>query len=212
MIDAGADKLCFVISPEKSDIIQYYGSRRWGADLAYVVQPKAAGLCDAIFCAAPLVHESERVLIGLPDTIWFPRDGLARLPDDALSLLLFPVEHPEFFDAVLTDAAEVVREIEVKRKDAHSNWIWGAMKMTGTTFHQLHRLWRDLDRGDEYLGTLINAWLRDGGYAVGVRAGETYVDVGTLHGYREAILLLARERTGNDEPERKPEWLQHKAG
>ena len=30
-----------------------------------------------------------------------------------------------------------------------------------------------------------------GGEAVGVRAGERYVDVGTLHGYREAIGLLS---------------------
>jgi hypothetical protein len=28
-----------------------------------------------------------------------------------------------------------------------------------------------------------------------VRAGESYVDVGTLHGYREAIRLLSEPRT-----------------
>ena len=30
--------------------------------------------------------------------------------------------------------------------------------------------------------------------ALGVRAGESYVDVGTLHGYREATQLLERRR------------------
>jgi glucose-1-phosphate thymidylyltransferase len=44
---AGADKLCFVISPGKTDILEYYGARLWGADIAYVVQPAPCGLCDA---------------------------------------------------------------------------------------------------------------------------------------------------------------------
>ncbi|HEX6985065.1 MAG TPA: hypothetical protein VF170_06790, partial [Planctomycetaceae bacterium] len=38
-----------------------------------------------------------------------------------------------------------------------------------------------------------NAWLALGGEAVGVRAGQAYVDVGTLHGYREAIAVLAAQ-------------------
>ena len=38
----GANKLCFVISPVKSDILEYHGSGAWGADIAYVVQPSPA--------------------------------------------------------------------------------------------------------------------------------------------------------------------------
>src|SRR3954469_9598920 len=49
MLLAGADKLCFVISPGKSDILEYYGDAVRGAHCTYVVQPKPAGLCDAIF-------------------------------------------------------------------------------------------------------------------------------------------------------------------
>ena len=62
--------------------------------------------------------------------------------------------------------------------------------MPGYVFHELHDLWRRPERGDEYFGTLINAWLATGGRAEAVRAGQGYVDVGTLHGYREAIRLL----------------------
>ena len=43
---------------------------------------------------------------------------------------------------------------------------------------------------DEYIGTLVNAWLAQGGEAVGVRAGTSYVDVGTLDGYRSAMEAL----------------------
>jgi len=193
MIAAGADKLCFVISPAKTDILQYYGARLWGADIAYVVQPAPGGLCDALFRATPFIHPTEPVLIGLPDTIWFPQNALAELPDEVLSLLLFPVDQPELFDAVSTDENGNVQRIHVKHRGAPSRWIWGAAKMPGQVFLQLYDLWRRPGRGDEYLGTLINAWLDEGGHAVGAPIGRQYVDTGTLNGYRSAIRLLEQE-------------------
>ncbi len=192
MISGGADKICFVISPGKSDILEYYGGGTLGgATFVFVVQPQPAGLCDALFRAAPLLPNEEPVLIGLPDTIWFPADGLRILPNDELSFLLFPVERPELFDAVVTDEQERVLEIQVKQQNARSSWIWGAFKMPGAIFHDLHALWLERAKSDEYFGTLVNAWLARGGRARGVRAGTAYVDVGTLHGYREAIKLLS---------------------
>jgi glucose-1-phosphate thymidylyltransferase len=195
MVRGGADKLCFVISPWKSDILQYYGGAYGTAAIAYVVQGEASGLCDAIFRALPLIGPDEPVVVGLPDTIWFPDDALAALPDDRLSFLLFPVERPELFDAVDADAEGRVREIQVKARDARSNWIWGAFKMPGATLRALHALWLRRDRQDQYVGTLVNAWLAAGGEAWAVPAGEGYVDVGTLNGYREAMRLL-----GSGEP------------
>ena len=59
-----------------------------------------------------------------------------------------------------------------------------------SVFQSLYTLWRDRGEQDAYVGTLVNAWLAQGGEALGVRAGTAYVDVGTLHGYREAIQLL----------------------
>jgi dTDP-glucose pyrophosphorylase len=199
MIQGGADKICFVIGPAKSDILHYFGGRYGEAAIAYVVQPQPGGLCDAIFRATPLIAPDEPVIVGLPDTIWFPADALRALPDDRLSFLLFPVEHPEAFDAVVLDEDDRVREIQVKRADAQSNWIWGAFKMPGAVMHALNRLWLARDPRDEYVGSLVNTYLGEGGEALGVRAGESYVDVGTLHGYREAVALLGRGAT----PQRK---------
>ena len=204
MIAAGADRLCFVISPAKGDILQYYGSRLWGIDIAYTVQPAPGGLCDAVFRAAPLIHPDDAVMIGLPDTIWFPSNALSLLPDGVLALLLFPVARPELFDAVSTDERDRVLHIHVKERGAPSQWIWGAMKMPGRVFHALHALWQRPERGDEYLGTLINAWLAQGGEAVGTRAGNQYVDTGTLDGYRAAMRLLENARTSDNEPPSEP--------
>jgi dTDP-glucose pyrophosphorylase len=191
MVRGGASKICFVISPGKSDIMEYYGTGRVTvADIAFVVQPTASGLCDAIFRAHPVIPRDEPVLVGLPDTIWFPEDALAELPDDKLSFLLFPVEQPQFFDAVVTNAEGRVEEIQVKSAQARSSWIWGAFKMPGHIFHELHAFWRARPEPDEYIGTLVNAWLAQGGEAVAVKAGTSYVDVGTLDGYRSAMQLL----------------------
>jgi len=201
MVKGGADKLCFVISPGKSDILEYFGAAYDSAAIAYVVQETPGGLCDAVFRATPFVQDHEPVLIGLPDTVWFPDNAFAALPDDMLSFLLFPVDHPEFFDAVVMDeTTQRVREIQVKRKDAASRWIWGAFKMPGATLHALHGLWRARDRQDEYIGTLVNAYLAQGGSATGVRAGQSYVDVGTLHGYRSAMALLQDHEEALAEP------------
>jgi len=199
MIRGGADKICFVISPGKSDIMEYYGASYGGASIAYVVQPQACGLCDAIFRATPLISPHESVIIGLPDTVWFPETALSHLPDDCLSFLLFPVEHPEFFDAVVLDQDDHIREIQVKTSGAASNWIWGAFKMPATILADLRRLWLERNAEDEYIGTLVNAYLAAGGEAVGVKAGSSYVDVGTLHGYRAAIGLLSEAASADGE-------------
>lgn len=191
MIAGGATKICFVISPGKTDILEYYCCRDWGVEIAFVVQPTPAGLCDALFRAAPVVGD-EDVLIGLPDTIWTPQDAYCTLPAGTLSFLLFHVEQPQFFDAVKLDEMGNVLEIQVKQPAPETKWVWGAIRMPGKTFHDLRALWREPERGDEYIGTLVNAWLARGGSAVGMRTGETYVDVGTLDGYREALRSLTQ--------------------
>jgi glucose-1-phosphate thymidylyltransferase len=190
MLRAGADRLCFVIAPGKSDIVKYYGSGWDDAQVCYVVQPAANGLCDAIFRALPLVRSDEPVLVGLPDTVWFPEHGFTELDLSCLSFLLFPVDHPEHFDAVVTDDDGTVREIQVKQRDATSHWIWGAFAMPGAVLGELHELWLSRGRSDAYMGTLVNEYIARGGKALGVKTGSAYFDVGTLDGYRRTMALL----------------------
>jgi glucose-1-phosphate thymidylyltransferase len=67
--------------------------------------------------------------------------------------------------------------------------------MSASGFRDLHRLWKERDRQDEYFGTLVNSYLAAGGRGIGVKAGESYVDVGTINGYRTAMALLADRDT-----------------
>jgi glucose-1-phosphate thymidylyltransferase len=199
MIRGGATKICFVISPTKADIIEYFAGKLGDVRFAYMVQETPGGLCDAIFQALPVIPPDELVLVGLPDTIWFPEDALAQLPDDRLSFLCFPVQEPQHFDAVLSDPAGRITEIQVKYPAPDSNWVWGAFKLPARVLGELHTLWCEPGRRDPYIGTLINAWLARGGQALAVHAGTDYVDVGTLHGWRDANRLL-EGRVASDVP------------
>ncbi|MBV8517950.1 MAG: nucleotidyltransferase family protein [Acidobacteria bacterium] len=190
MLRAGATRICFVISPGKSDIVSYFGGAIGDASLCYVVQQQPNGLCDALFHALPFIPPDEHVLVGLPDTVWFPENGFDALGDDDFSFLCFPVDRPEFFDAVVIGDDDRVLEVQVKTPGARSHWIWGAFKLRARVLAELRDVWRERGASDHYIGTVVNAWLARGGSARAVRAGTAYVDVGTLHGYREAITLL----------------------
>lgn len=189
MIAAGTDRICFIISPEKSDIIRYLSDCDYPAEIFYVIQPQPEGLCDAIFRAAPFARDREAVLIGLPDTIWFPTNGFSqvlRQNRSGVNLLLFPTETPSAFDAVVCSRNHAVQRIEVKQANAASKWIWGAVTSSAECFRDLKDLWEARGRADEYLGDLLNAYLAKENVVKGYCFGETYLDVGTVDGFFRA--------------------------
>ena len=141
MLLAGVTHVCFVISPAKSDIMNYFGGHIAGASICYAVQPNPSGLCDALFSALPFVNPEDEILVGLPDTVWFPDHGFLSLRDGKFSFLLFPVAQPELFDAVVTNDNGSVQEIQVKQANARTQWIWGAFKLSGHHLASLYRLW-----------------------------------------------------------------------
>jgi dTDP-glucose pyrophosphorylase len=196
MIAAGARSICMVISAEKSDIVRYYAERDYAAEIFYAVQRQPLGLCDAIFRAAPFVAAQETVLLGLPDTIWFPENALRRAVEQGseLRLLLFPVANPSAFDAVLCDEQGNVRRVVVKQPNSGTHWIWGAMTASGRAFHELRMLWEARRRRDEYLGHLLNAYIEAGGTVTASAIGEHYMDVGTVEGYHAAQDFLRSRR------------------
>ena len=203
MIAAGAKQICMVISPEKTDVMRYFAERNYAAEIFYVVQQEPQGLCDALFRGEPFARPHDHVLLGLPDTIWFPENGyrpaLAGLVEHNadVNLLLFPVNNPSAFDAVVCDQQGFVEEVQVKQREARSHWIWGAVTTTGAAFHALKLLWESRHRQDEYLGDLLNAFIAAGNIVRGTYAGEVYMDVGTLEGYHSAQDYLRGRRAAN---------------
>lgn len=186
---AGADRICLVVSGAKSDLLAYYAQSDFAAQLVFILQPRPLGLCDAMFRAAPLIRPEEMVLVGLPDTLWYPRLALAATPSTQVHLVTFPVLHPHEFDAVIpsdSDAARVAR-VEVKRPGSSSRRVWGAITAPGEAFLRLRRLWLERGAQDHYLGDLLNAWIRAGEYVSCDRVGTEYWDIGTPAGYARAL-------------------------
>jgi glucose-1-phosphate thymidylyltransferase len=200
MIAAGAEQICMVISAEKSDIVRYFAERDYAAEIFYVVQQRPAGLCDALFRGEPFARHHDQVLIGLPDTIWFPENAYIPAVQQGanVNLVLFPVTDPTAFDAVITDDHNHVEQVEVKVQNARSCWIWGAVTCAGQAFHTLKLLWESRHREDEYLGHLLNAYIAAGNHVRATRSGEIYMDVGTLEGYRLAQDFLRKMRRNTE--------------
>ena len=88
MLMAGVNRICFVISPAKTDIVSYFGARIGDVPICYVVQQNPYGLCDSLFTALPFISSDDEIFVGLPDTIWFPENGFAHLPDGKYTLSL----------------------------------------------------------------------------------------------------------------------------
>ncbi len=194
LVSAGVSRVCFVIAPDQADIVAYYGAAAGGVPATYVVQPRPEGLCDAVFRALPLIRAEDQVVVGLPDTLWFPEHALRTLGSGGLSFLCFPTVSPSPRDAIVCGDDGEVHAIGVVARDPGSRWVWGAFKLDGATLRALHDLWVERDREDVEVGSLVNAWIERGGAARAVRAGEVYLDVSTPDGYREAARLLGALR------------------
>ncbi|HLH08566.1 MAG TPA: sugar phosphate nucleotidyltransferase [Terriglobales bacterium] len=190
MIAAGADQICMVISGEKTDIVRYFAERDYAAEIFYAVQNEPRGLCDALFRAEPFARNHREVLIGLPDTIWFPENAYRAsldLHEDAnVNLVCFPVQDASAFDSVVADDTGYVKRVDVKIPNYQSLWIWGAVITTGDAFRDLKLLWESRHREDEFLGHLMNAYIEAGNSVRASHVGEVYMDVGTLPGYHAA--------------------------
>lgn len=194
MVLGGATRICFVVSLAKTDIIHYFGGHIGQASICYAIQSDPKGLCDALFTAMPFLSPADDVLVGLPDTVWFPETGFAALPTGAFSFLLFPVDRPELFDAVVCDEDGVVEQVQVKSRRPSTHWVWGAFRLPGEDLINLCELWHQRGEQDQYLGTLVNAYIARGATVRAAKSGHTYVDVGTLDGYRQAVDLLSQTK------------------
>ena len=206
MVKAGATRICIVISPEKTDIVRYYGARFQDVPIVYTVQEEPLGLPHAIFCGnvTDSADSTEEILVGLPDTIWFPDNGFESLaPNEGdtrqygIRFLLFPTNRPSLYDAVMCrEMRGRVDSILTKEPVPFqfASWAWGAFKLSASVLTELLVEWRLRGQKDVQIGPLVTAWIeRSGGMAEAVRGLTDYVDVGTVNGYREALQLLEQK-------------------
>ena len=132
MVLGGATRICMVISPGKSDIVEYYGARPSGPrPCATSCSRRRSGLCDAIFRALPLIAPGRAGPGGPARHRLVPGGRPPPLPDGGP---LLPAASrwrgPSCFDAVVTDDDGRVRGDPGQAPGAAaSRWVWGAFKL-----------------------------------------------------------------------------------
>lgn len=190
MLRGGVTRLCFVVGPAQTRLIQHFGGSIGFAHICYTVQPSTAGPCDALFRALPLIDPDEDVVFAVPNGIWFPEDAVAALPRGVLSLLLFSASQLRGRSGVTVDDLGYVREIASDGAASH-RWGWGALRAPARVLREMHILWLRRVRRDREIEPLVNEFVRRGGRAKGVRAGQSYHCLDTAADQRDLIRLVA---------------------
>lgn len=207
ILAAGATHVVFVVSPAKSQIVEYFGGgRRFGCNLSYVVQESgntaavstSPGLAEALDAAYHLIC-GKTVLFGMADTILNPPDLFRAALDqfrcpggcDVL-LLLFPAESPKDAGMVDLDEGGSVRAVCDKPRETTLTKMWGGMIWSPTFTEFLHRSVRDGEAADfaQILNDAIAGGLLLRGFEV---PGGVFADVGSSAAY--ARIAQPAERT-----------------
>jgi NDP-sugar pyrophosphorylase family protein len=175
----GCSELRVVTRPGKRDVVAT--ARGQGATVIQASPPSPAA---SLLAGIDGLHDDDVVLFGYPDSIWEPPNGFRPLVElveagSEVALGLFRTSQVERPDVVDLNAAGTVTRIEVASGRLPPHLIWGcaaarAPALRGLEGHQ--------DPGD-YLSALCRAIA-----IAGVILSDSYIDIGTRHGLREAVL------------------------
>ena len=188
---AGVDRLLVVVAPWKLDVVTYFGDgRAFGVNLAYLHQGEARGLACALDLAYPWTRDRHTVF-AMPDTVFEPRDALARLRRHYaehradLALAVFPTAEPRRLAPVVMRGGRVIRVLDKPRDPPVSN-TWGAA-VWGPAFARLlnERLRETPGAGgaEPVLGEYFDLAIREGLRVTAVEFPDgRFDDLGTFLG------------------------------
>jgi len=201
---AGVSRIFIVIGPGKFDIVEYYrNGEDYGIPIAYIFQPEAKGMPYALDLVTPWLKGCETVLMGMPDTIFEPRDAFQRLLsahqawEADLTLGLFKTNFPQKFGMIGLDQEYNVIEHIDKPQTTHLKWLWGIACWGPRFMVLMHEVLKALSstsaerKGREVIfGDIIDAALNAGLRVKGLPFEEgRYIDIGTYEDLKQAILL-----------------------
>jgi len=179
---AEPDEIRIVVRPDKLDVLDRARALRLS-----VVEARPRTLAESILAGVGNLASDDVVLLDLPDSLWEPIDGFARLlrelgDDTDVALAVFRSGEPERGDVVELDNEDMVVAVHVKSPIPPAELVWGAAAARAGAL-------AGLDRHSEP-GHLFDELARGGRVRAVPFAGE-FVDIGT----KEA-LARARERLG----------------
>lgn len=204
LVAAGVNRIWIIIGPGKLEIIEYFrGGDAYGVPIAYVFQSEARGMPYALDLVMPWLKGHETILMGMPDTIFEPRDAFQKLLKahqdwhSDLTLGLFPAEFSEKFGMIgLDDDYNVIEHVD-KPATTHLRWLWGiacwgprftaliheVLETQGTDIAK--RKGREVVLGDIF-DVALSLKLRVKGLPF---ENGRYIDIGTYEDLRRAVQL-----------------------
>jgi glucose-1-phosphate thymidylyltransferase len=197
MAVAGATRAVVVIAPHKVELLRMLEGETHGMALAYAVQSTPEGLPHAVRCAAPWLRD-DVVVLGLPDTLVFPVDALARararLDAEGADLVLgvFPVDEPERLGPVDVAPDGTVRRVLDKPGHREIANSWGVAAWSAR-FTEFVCRWDEAEAArrssERALGHAFEA-ARVAGLRVRAEtfADGRMIDIGTAAGLRHALI------------------------
>ena len=192
MILAGIDKIFINTAEDKTDLIRYLADKSPYKDkLIFLVRPRK-GLLDGVIIPEQFLREDDELYFGLPDTIWYPKDGFSQVRDmpGELVLGLFDTGTPDRFDNVVIDKIGKIKSIEVKVDKPKSKWTWAMGKLTVKAARLLRQYEAKLKLGPGEFGLAMNAYSKEhSAYAVEL-AGSSCLDIGVPDDYDKAEVFV----------------------
>jgi glucose-1-phosphate thymidylyltransferase len=157
----------------------------------------------ALDLVPPWLKGYEIVLMGMPDTIFEPRNAFKRLLaahqawDADLTLGLFKTESPQKFGMIGLDAHYNVVEHVDKPHTTHLKWLWGIACWGPRFTTLLHEVLETqgpdiakLNGREVVLGDIFDVALRSGLHVKGLPFEDgRYIDIGTYEDLQQAVLL-----------------------
>lgn len=187
MILAGIDKIFINTAEDKADLIRYLAHKSvYKNNLIFFVRQRK-GLLDGIVLPEQFLKEEDELYFGLPDTIWYPKNGFKQISKvkGALVLGLFDTGTPERFDSVVIDKNNRIKSVEVKVDDPKTKWTWAMGKMTVKVARSL-KAYEAKQGGKVLFGDALNNYCqKNPGYAIELK-GSSCLDIGIPDDYEKA--------------------------
>lgn len=189
MAEAGIKKIFVVIDPEKLDIPRYLSTKSpYKDNLIFIVNTKHS-LIDDMLAPARFLNEKDILYFGLPDTIWYPKNGfnLLKRQKGEVVLGLFLSDHPENFGAVSVDKNNQIIKIEDKVPRPQTNWVWGIGKVSVKAARIIQNLLPWSDNPNERLLSAALDLYKEKHPCLGLKIDKsTYFDIGRKEDYKKA--------------------------
>jgi dTDP-glucose pyrophosphorylase len=187
MLLAGVDKIFINTAEDKADLIRYLADKSpYKNNLIFMVRERQ-GLLDGIVLPEQFLQGGDELYFGLPDTIWYPKDGFSQLDKfkGELVLGLFDTGTPDKFDSVIIDRQNQIKSIEVKVAKPKTKWTWAMGKLTVRAARLLRHYEQKLG-AKPLFGDAMHLYCQDHpGYAVELRDSHC-LDIGVPDDYAKA--------------------------